>query len=354
MGGKALPTETTTPVPEFWKSGVAEVRQAVSGLKNGSVQVLATSPGRRQLYLVAYGDREQVGSSANYSSACGARDLAAYRAKDGRQKPVVLFLGPVHGQELEGVVGLLNLLSVAETSRDLRGRGWPRLIENLRQCRVLIVPLGNPDGRARCPMDSWIGVQQDIHERIGMGTTPEGQNYHWPTVKRFHPMRGSKVGQLGCYFNDNGINLMHDEWFDPMAAETRAFLKLALAEAPDFAVSLHSHGVEPSVEPTAYVPRTIKETIRQFSERLFKRYAAAGLPHQPPTEVAEDGTVFPPPSFNLASALHHTCGGVSFVHETPAGIKPELPLTHENVLDIEMLLYEELLNFALEHRTRWT
>jgi hypothetical protein len=102
-----------------------------------------------------------------------------------------------------------------------------------------------------------------------------------------------------------------------MAAETRAILKLAISEGPDFAVSLHSHGVEPSVEPTAYVPRTVKETIREFAERLYARYGKAGLPHQPePTELAEDGTAFPPPSFNLASALHHTCGGFSFVHET--------------------------------------
>ena len=59
-----------------------------------------------------------------------------------------------------------------------------------------------------------------------------------------------------------------------------------------------------------------------------------------------------PPSISPARCI--TPVEASFVHETPAGIMPELPLTHDNVLDVEMILYEELLSFALEHRTRWT
>ena len=43
--------------------------------------------------------------------------------KDGAQRPVVLLLGPVHGAEFEGLVGLLHLLRVAETGAD--GRGGP-------------------------------------------------------------------------------------------------------------------------------------------------------------------------------------------------------------------------------------
>src|SRR5947208_10396907 len=43
---------------------------------------------------------------------------------------------------------------------------------------------------------------------------------------------------------------------------------------------------------------------------LFRSYAEAGLPHRAGgPEPEEDGKKFPPPSFNLASALHHACGG---------------------------------------------
>src|SRR2546425_10901837 len=131
---------------------------------------------------------------------------------------------------------------------------------------------------------------------------PDGTNYQWPFVKRRHPTRGEAVGTLGAYFNDEGVNPMHDEWFDLMALETRAWFKLVREEAPDFIVSLHSHASNPFVEPTAYVPRTVKVTLKEFGDRLQKRYADAGLPHRTGgPEAKEDGETVPPPSFNLTS-----------------------------------------------------
>ena len=65
---------------------------------------------------------------------------------------------------------------------------------------------------------------------------------------------------------------------------------------------------------------------------------------------------FPPPSFNLASALHHACGGVTFVFEVPIGVKtePYAKLTHEQILDLELLMYDELFKFAIERPVKWT
>jgi len=344
-------------LPAFWKSRLSDIDVAAKDVKKGQVQVLTKSAGARNIYLVTYGAKQDRHSTANYNSAVAGGDPASYARKDGNQRPVIFFLGPVHGQELEGVVGLLNLVHVAETGRDFRGRAWPGLSSNLARCRVLIVPCGNPDGRARCAYDSWVGEELTTHERAGMGTKPDGSNHTWPQVKRLHPMRGPQVATLGAYWNDDTINLMHDEWFDPMAPETRAWFELAREEAPDFIVSLHSHAVDPSVEPTAYVPRTVKETLKQFGDRLQKRYATAGLPHRTGgPEVKEDGETFPPPSFNLASALHHACGAVSFVYECPVGVRtePYSKPTHEQILDLQLLMCDELLNFAVEQVVKWT
>jgi zinc carboxypeptidase len=361
LGGAALVAKRsyaggTEALPSFWKSHLTDVDFALGQVKKGRVRVLAKSPGQRNLYVVTYGEKDNLASTANYNSACGGNDPASYRRKDGKQKPVVFLLGPVHGGEFEGVVGLNNLLCVAETGQDLRGRKWPDLQVNLDRCRVLIVPVGNPDGRARCPVDSWVGADSHTYERIGMGTRPDGTNYVWPMVKRFHPMRGAAVGTLGAYFNDDGVNLMHDEWFEPMAEETRTYLRLAREEAPDFVAILHSHESLPSIEPTAYVPRTVKETIRAFANQLYARYRAAGLPaREAGPEVQEDGAAFPPPSFNLASALHHACGGTAFIHECTAGAQYEsVPkVTHEQILDFQMIMYDELFRFAVEHPVRW-
>ena len=338
-------------------SRLADVERTMRQVKKGELRVLTKSAGKRDIYLVTYGEKQDWKSDANYNSATAGNAPAAYARKDGTHKPVVFLLGPVHGGEFEGVVGLINLLRIAETGRDWRDREWPELFRNFARCRVLIVPSANPDGRARCRFDSWVGEELDTNERAEMGTKPDGSNYQWPGVKRIHPMRGVAVGTLGAYFNDDGVNLMHDEWFDLMAAETRAYLKLAREEAPDFIVSLHSHASHPSVEPTAYVTRVTKELIQKFGDRLQKRYADAGLPHRSGgPEPKEDGATFPPPSFNLCSALHHACGAVSFVYECCVGVKtnPYPTLTHEQILDLQLLMYEELFRFAVEHPVKWT
>jgi len=344
-------------LPVFWKGRVEDVEEAVKGVRKGRASVLARSPGGRPVHLVAYGEPVERRGTANYGSACGGNDPASYARKDGTQRPVVLLLGAVHGQEFEGTVGLVNLIRIAETGRDLRGREWKELSGMLARCRLLLVPCGNPDGRARCGYDSWVGEELKTHERVGMGVKPDGSNHTWPQVKRIHPMRGPEVATMGAYWNDDGVNLMHDDWFNPMAAETRAFLRLAHEEAPDFIASLHSHGSAPELLQESYVPRTVKETIRKMDERLQKRYAEAGLPfRQKSREPKEDGTAFPPPTFNLASALHHACGGVSTVFETCVGVRtPPYPqVTLDQLLDIHLLLFEEVLKCVLENPVKWT
>ena len=125
-----------------------------------------------------------------------------------------------------------------------------------------------------------------------MGTKPDGSSYHWPEVKRIHPMRGQAVGTLGAYFNDDGVNLMHDEWFDPMAAETRAFFRWRAKRRPTSSCPSTRTPATPSIEPTAYVPRTVKEIIQPIGDRVQRRYAEAGLPHRNGGPVpAEDGGV---------------------------------------------------------------
>jgi hypothetical protein len=345
-----------SPLPSFWQTRLEQVEETVGALKKGAARVLVVTPGGRKVHLVTYGAAENRRGAANYNSAVGGKSPYAFARKDGTQKPVVFLLGPVHGQEVEGIAGLLNLIAIAETGRDLRGREWSELAANLARCRVLIVPSGSPDARARCAYDSWVGVDYAAHERAGMGTRPDGSNHTWPTVKQIHPMRGPEVGTLGAYWNDNQVNLMHDEWFDPMAPETREFFRLARDEAPDYIVSLHTHAVTPELMQTNYVPWTVKETLKTLGDRLQKRYAAAGLPHRASgTPPKEDGRTFPPPHFNLVSALHHACGAVAFVYETPCGVRtPPYPqVNHDQLLDLQLLLYDELFRYAVSNPVNW-
>lgn len=342
-------------LPGFWRSTLEHVDAEVGAVHVGTVETIATSPGGRPVYAVRYGERDELHSQANYNSAVAAQSPAWYARKDETTKPVALFLGPVHGQEVEGVVGLVNLIHVAETGTDHRGRPWPKLKSRLDRFRVLIVPSGNPDGRARCPYDSFVGVPTRTMTKYGQGTRRDGSLYGWPGAKAVHPMKGD-LGILGAYFNDAGVNPMHDDFFLPMADETRAILRLARDEAPDIAVSLHSHESAPVVLQASYVPVFMKERIRDLSRRVKQRYEQEGLPYGSVVDPqVEDETPGPSRYFNLTSALHHVSGAMAFTFECSHGSVGEeaTAVTHDQILDVQLLLYDEMLRYALEERLYW-
>ena len=345
-------------LPGFWKAGLEDVESEVRSVVKGSVATIAVSPGGRPVRAVVYGQADDLRSQANYGSAVAAGNAAYYARKDATTKPVILFLGPVHGQEVEGIVGLVNLVHVAETGKDHRGRAWPQLARRLASARVVIVPCANPDGRARCPYDSFVGLPTRTMTKYGQGTRRDGSLWGWPGAKSLHPMKGD-VGILGAYFNDDGVNLMHDDFFLPMARETGAILRLARREAPDVAVSLHSHENPPVVLQTSYVPAFMKERIRDFSARLKVRHEQQGLPYGSVLEPqADDPHPGPRSSFNLTSALHHVSGATAFTFECSHGsVSEESPtplVSHAQILDVQLTLYEEVLGFAFENRLLWT
>jgi hypothetical protein len=344
-------------LPAFWTGRLADVEREIESVRKGSVETLAVSPGGRPVYAVAYGEADALRSQANYGSAVGAGNPAYYARKNATTRPVILLLGPVHGQEVEGIVGLVNLIHVAETGQDHRGRVWPRLAQLLARARVVIVPCGNPDGRARCPYDSFVGLPTRTMTKYGQGTRQDGSLWGWPGAKSLHPMKGD-IGILGAYFNDDGVNLMHDDFFLPMAKETEAVLRLARREAPDMAVSLHSHEHAPVVLQASYVPAFMKERIQALSAKLKARHDQEGLPYGSVVEPQiDDARPGPRSSFNLTSALHHVSGAMAFTFECSHGSlserSPKALVSHAQILDIQLILYEEMLGFALDNRLLW-
>ncbi len=347
-------------IPEFYKSTLSDLDLELSSIRTGQKEVIATSPGGIPVYAVFYGEKTESASVANYNSAVAARAPSAYALKDSSTRPVVYFLGPVHGQEVEGMVGLINLIHIAETGKDYRGREWMELKRKMNQCRIIIVPCGNPDGRLRCPYDSFLGLPTPIMTKYGQGTRLDGSSWGWPGAKSVHPMKGN-VGILGAYFNDEGINMMHDDFFAPMAEETKAILELARSEAPDMTVSLHSHENKPRILQANYEPWFMKQRIDSLIRQLNQAYLDNGLPGVPDDWLGEpkveDESAPPRASFNLISALHHVSGTMAFTFECSHGCIserfPEPFVSYEDILDIQLILYDEILTYALEQRVYW-
>lgn len=335
-------------LPPFWAGNVADPVRQCATLQRADVRVLATSPGGRPLHLVAYGDREVVPGRANFNSAIGGREPRAYLDKAARRRPVVLFVGPVHGQETEGLTGLTNLVAVMETGHDRHGRQQSPLQELGQRCRLLIVPDGNPDGLARFAPGTLHGMEADDLRFWGQGTWADGSLCSWPECKRQHPMAGPNVGVLGCYFDDAGVNPMHDEFFSPLGPEAPAILNVARAEGPDLAVSLHSHAGNPTLLRTAFVPLEVQEQTRALAKAYYALCAERGLPHGGLFEPQPEKGAVPAP-FNLTSALYHVSGATAFTFECPHGLRGEkaCQVSLEQILDIQLALYEAMLRFAL-------
>ncbi len=339
------------PLPEFWIGDVADLPARWEKLTVGKAQCIAESPGGRPLHLIAYGEHEEVAHRANFNSAVGGRELSAYMDKNARKRPVIYFIGPVHGHEVEGLTGLVNLIEVMETGRDLRGKDQSDLRQLGQQCRLLILPNGNPDGTARFKPRACHGLPMDEFQFWGMGTWGDDTIAVWPKSKRQHPRAGTEIGWLGCYFNDRGINPMHDEFFAPMGPEAPAILRAAIDEGPDLAISLHSHGSKPAVLRPAYVPLEIQAEVRKLAERLNAMLSERDLPHGGLFDPkAESGD--PPAPFNLTSALYHASGATSFTFECPHGIGDEkmCQVSFDEILDIQLALYEAMMRHALEQK----
>jgi hypothetical protein len=214
----------------------------------------------------------------------------------------------------------------------------------------LIIPQGNPDGIARFEPRSLCGMEGIDLRFWGQGTWSDDTFCGWPESKRRHPMAGDDVGFLGCYFNDKGINPMHDEFFDPMGPESPAILKVAAEEGPDLAVSLHSHESKPAVLRPAYVTMEIQQDVRSLAERCYSILAERGLPHGGLFDFESEGGKNPSP-FNLTSALYHISGANSFTFECPHGLKEGCQVSFEQILDIQLSLYEAMLRHEIDKKS---
>jgi hypothetical protein len=155
--------------------------------------------------------------------------------------------------------------------------------------------------------------------------------------------------------------MMQDEYFAPMANETKAILEIARTEVPDISVSLHSHENRAIVLEPAYVAMFMKKRVYDLAIRLNQQYEKAALVSTPLdwfwTPNADDNEFPPQTTFNLVSALHHISGTMAFTFECSHGSVSEnspVPIvSYDDIITIELMLYSEMFDYILENRLIW-
>ena len=315
-------------IPRYWLSTTQEIEDYIkTSVHRGKWELLGKSAGGRNIYAVTYGRMRSGTGTSTYSGASSVRNISAYRGPDSSAK-VYMSIAGVHGFELEGIVGSINLISVLETGKDLEGREWKELSSMLDSLdRIVIVPLCNPDGRDRVPirMEKFRGSEPDanfVHEYLNTGGRDRNNLIGWPDCKEYIPIPFDKFEFPGTYPNDNGVNLMHDNFFSDVQPETRIILDLAQREKPDIIMNMHT-GVSREnyfmevLSPTkgAYSPM-LHNVWREFYTYVHTVLTINGL--KKTTDIPAETGIRPAAgtgSMNLTSVLSFHCGALAVTVE---------------------------------------
>ena len=366
-------------IPPFWITTVDEVNDYIKkNVHKGTYSVVGKSAGGRDILAVFYGNPREGTGTTTLSGSMAINSIEAYRGKDF-QKTVYLGMAGVHGFELEGIMGIINLIAILETGQDLNGKKWPE-IEAMRDSldRIILLPLVNPDGRARVPirMESYKGYAPDanlVHEYLNTGGKEGGKIIGWPDVKKYIPMDFSKFEFPGGYPNDNGVNIMHDDFLGKVQPETSMLLQLTAKEKPDLIMNMHTgvgrndyfihvlpNDCEDALLPVwqalyaTVITKLTQEKLQKNDDFLTKQNAS--LPIK--SDIRSKKT-----AYNLNTALNFNCGALSVLIEAPShgysGIYDDgepVRQTPEKLLEAELIVHREAMRF-LHHtggRYNWS
>lgn len=351
-------------IPSFWISTNEEVDIFLrENVKKGHVEIIGVSAGGRPIKAVSYGIPRKGKGTTTFSGSLGFRDLSAYRGPD-HEKTVYLIISGVHGGEFEGIVGTVNLISIIETGRDLRGKEWPEITELVKKIdRLVLIPIASPDGRARIPirMQKFRSTDLTVHEYLNTGGNPDGSLTGWPEVKEFIPCDFNKPGFPGGYPNGAGVNIQHDDFFGEVQPETKALFYIAHREKPDITLNMHTGAdymnlLRPSIE------LRLQPIFDSLYTKVHSRLAKEGLlrsddiqKEADPSKLGNAG------GFNLNSALNAHCGTLCVTVESPSHgydrYEDYNSSTHtpELLLDAQLFCHTETMKLLVETggRSKW-
>lgn len=362
--------EEAEVVPEFWLATTGEVEDFIkTEVHRGKWEKLGESAGGRPIYAVSYGKPRCGNGTTTYSGSSSVGDIGFYRGPDNGKK-VYMAIAGVHGFELEGIVGIVNLISVFETGRDLNGTAWPSIYSMLDSLdRIVLVPIANPDGRDRVPirMEKFRGHSPEaniVHEYLNTGGKDGGKLIGWPECKEYIPIPFDKFEFPGSYPNDNGYNIMHDNFFGEMQPETRILCDLAEREKPDMIINMHT-----GVSRDNYFIEVLRPCAGAYSPMLekvwsdFYREVHTTLTLEGLKKTKDIGRETTPKKdntgiggINLTSVLSFHCGALSVTVENGShgytGIYDDgTPVEHtpQKILKAELTLHQSAMQFLSRH-----
>ncbi len=339
---REIPKDIELPI--YWKTTLADVEEALELAKGAKKEKVFNSAGGRPIYKLEYGVSNLPKGTANLSSALGAKHPECYADKSGKDYiPTIFLVGCIHGGEFEGTVAMLNLIKLIETGTDYAGKRYDELTDLARKLHLVMIPMVNPDGRSHIPFNTFVGKTFAELRYFNQGTWKDGTLAGWPECKMKHPIL-PYVDYLGGYFNDEGVNMMHEDFIaGKVSTGTQAVLNVCKEEAPDFSVLFHggSNTVACMLD-TDYGALKAKVETNEIATIVEERCKEKGVRYRAiPISNAEARD--PQVSFNLPSAMHHCCGTPCVTFESNQGL-----CDHGNVIYDFDEIYESHMIYMTE------
>ena len=331
-------------LPIYWRSTIQDLDEALKLVKRGVVTRAGESAGKRPIYRVEYGKSNIKLGRANLSSALGAHDVRFYADKTGEDYVPTLFLsGSVHGGEFEGTMAILNLIKIMETGTDYAGCEHPELLSLMEKIHLVLIPIANPDGRSRIPHRSVVGMTFDEFRYYDQGTWKGGELCGWPGCKSIHPIK-EECEFLGGYFNDDGVNMMHEDFFGEISNESKILIDVCRKEVPDLSIQLHGGtNCICTLLPNEYGSQENLERCMKLSNAVKVTLEENGIPYK----VSGVGVISS--AFGLKGAMHHVCGEPVLTFESNQGLLDcgAACYTYDEIYRSHMLLFEESAKYVL-------
>ncbi len=339
----------TRQAPDWWVSRPDEVEAYLRSLKGVKVFEIGRSAGGRPVIAASWGERDDLPGRTclRLSSAVGGGGADSFYGQGKRERQGLVFLGGVHGTELEGTVSALNFLNVVVTGKDLRGRKWPRMAEVGRKLRIVIIPYLNIDGRERYrELRHSLNTDLDNYMLISQGMWKDGERVRYPRSKQFWPFPPEEIASMGSYYNDAGANLVYDHGLAPTGQpETRGLMTFLQEEMPDCVVCSHSNNGGLLQQVSCFVPEHYSHRAAYLGGIIAMRN------HRENMKKAKLPRVYYPYTFYQTDLIYHVCGALSFIIEFPSGIG-NIPDTLDELLDIGMYTMEEIAAFGVGYGFR--
>ncbi len=307
-------------VPDFWPVDEAAIRDR-----------LATVPAER---LVKYG------------SSAGGRDLYLVRCPNPG-KPRLWVIGGTHGHEPGTVASCFNFLHILEHGEDLKGKPWPDMAELSDALDITVVPVFNPDGRARCP-DSFVGWPTG-----GL----DGMAQSWDKSRRViqideavaNGINPDDVIFLGGRFNDSGFLANRPvDVNTTLFVEFQQLLQYMESEPPECYIDLHACGsnffcmnrgfTEPYRRKLRKINEATAEAIRAFGHQYSGDiYGDTGT-------ADEEGAIL-----GNVRILYVRFGTLAFPYEGRQGFLDILPWCEEaDIVDDYLIAVRETMRLGVE------